>query len=169
MSINTKRVAGRRELWFDSFDEVLSDAERCVTQGYRPLGNWSTGQILSHLSRTIVGSVDGFGFRSPWFIRWFAPLLKQRFLKQRMPAGFKLPRAAAAELVPTDETAAAAGLELLGSAIAHVQSTSQRAPSPIFGPMSAAESDRLQFNHAAMHLSFLVPACDSQLTARTTA
>jgi len=71
----------RRELRFESLDEVLADVEILVSGGHRTVGNWTLAQILTHLQKTFDASIDGFGFESNWLIRKvLGPLFKKRFL-----------------------------------------------------------------------------------------
>ncbi len=51
-TINTKQVTGRRVVRYESFDEILADAERLAVVPTRTLGNWSIGQIFSHLAKS---------------------------------------------------------------------------------------------------------------------
>ena len=60
--VNTKTVTGRRELRYDNYDELLADAERLAGKEVRTLGNWSYGQILRHLARSIDAMIDGAPF-----------------------------------------------------------------------------------------------------------
>lgn len=157
MAVDTKHVTGRRTLAFQTLDEVLADAERCVRENYQALGNWSAGQIFSHLARTMNGSIDGMKFSAPWYVRWIMPLFKKKFLQGPMPAGFQLPANAREALVPQESVAAEQGLAELRAAIQRLKTTESRAPSPVFGRLTREESDQLNRGHAAMHLSFLVP------------
>src|SRR4051794_29468808 len=95
--INTAKVLGRRQLRFHSLDEIAADVERLAAfRHVQPLGNWSPGQVLEHLTLTMNNSIDGFPQFVPALIK---PLLrmfmKRRFLSKAMPAGFKLPAKAA--------------------------------------------------------------------------
>ena len=156
MGINTKTVAGRRQLKFHTLDEILADAERCAADNYRPIGNWSAGQIFSHLAKVMHGQIDGLPFTVPWPIRMMLKLFRRKFLAGPMPPGFQLPSSAAA-IMADPAVSTADGLDDLRKAVARLKSTTHRAPSPAFGKMTRDESDRLQCNHAELHLSFLVP------------
>ncbi len=85
-----------------------------------------------------------------------ARMMKKRILRGPMSPGFKLPPAAAKNLVPgptsTDE-----GLAALRAAIARQEREPNRAPSAFLGPLSHEEWNQLHLNHAALHMSFLVP------------
>ena len=154
--VNTKKVADRRTVRYANYQELLDDAARVAHGPHRVLGNWSAGQVFRHIATVMNSAIDGAPFRVPWYIRWPARLLKKVVLGRPMPAGFKLPPDAAAQLVPP-ETSAEEGLDLLRRAVGRLAAETQRAPSPVFGPMTREEWDRLQLNHAALHMSFLVP------------
>lgn len=156
MSVKTGRVAGRRSLRFNTLDEIIVDAERCVAENYRTLGNWSAGQIFEHLALVMDGSIDGLPFRVPAPVRFVLKFFKRRFIEGPMSPGFNLPKSGAS-LEPPATTTTEAGLEHLRQAVARSKATTVRAPSPALGVLTREESDRLQMTHAAMHLSFLVP------------
>ncbi|MBL8830453.1 MAG: DUF1569 domain-containing protein [Planctomycetaceae bacterium] len=159
MSVNTSKVTGRRQLKFQSLDEVLADAERCAGEGYRPLGNWSAGQIFAHIARAMHGSIDGMPFQVPWLIRCVLTLFRKRYINGPISPGVTLP-STAKSLIAEPSVSTEQGLADLRQAIARLKQTAARAPSPAFGVMSREDSDRLHMTHAAMHLSFLIPAHD---------
>lgn len=65
MSVDTKHAAGRRELHYGSLDELLADAEQIAAGPYKTIGNWTYGQILTHLTEAMESTLDGFSFRAP--------------------------------------------------------------------------------------------------------
>jgi hypothetical protein len=155
MAVKTKHVAGRRELQFHSQDEVLADAQRLAAGHTRTLGNWSLGQILSHLARSVEAAIDGTLPRPPWWLAWVIRGLKQRFLTKPMPAGFQLPRRRAENLLPP-ATSTAEGLAQLQAAVARMRREGIVHPHPAFGVMTAHEWDQLFLRHAELHLSFVL-------------
>jgi hypothetical protein len=157
MSVNTCKVSGRRQVRYQSLDELLADAERMATQPHRTLGNWSYGQILGHLAETCHMSIDGNRMKVPWPLRLIGRLLRNRVLTKPMSAGFKLPRRMAAALVPGDMPTAD-GLAALRRGIERLRTETRRAPHLVFGPYTAAEWDQLHLRHAELHMSFVVPA-----------
>lgn len=144
----------RRKLRFETWAEVLADAERLADGPVVALGKWTPGQIFLHLARGLDLAIDGAPPR-PWYVRfvgrWF---LKRRFLTATMSPGWKPP---AASLTPGD-TSPEAGLRALRSAIARYERVAARRPHPIFGALSAAEWNALQLRHAELHLGFLLPS-----------
>lgn len=157
MAIDTGKVLGRRTVRFESLQEVLQDAERLAAGEVRSLGNWSFGQILDHLAKTMEMTIDGFDFKAPWLIRIVAKLfMKKRFLTKTMPAGFQF-RKGMQGLLP-DEISIADGLDRLRRAVERLETETRRATSPIFGKTTVEESNQLQLRHAELHLSFVLPA-----------
>jgi hypothetical protein len=156
-SVDTAHVSGRRTVQYHSHEEVLADLERIAARGYQQLGNWSLGQIAKHQSVAMTTAVDGFPGRVAWPIRAFAQLfIKRKVLNEPMRAGVKLPAKFAKVLVP-DTTGDAEGIDALRTATHRLQTEPQRHPHGFFGKLSSAEWDKLLLNHAAMHMSFLIP------------
>ena len=67
----------RRELDFYTGEEVIQEIERLRCDGYEKTKNWNLSQICEHLTGTMRGGMDGFGFRLPWILR--ATLVKWIF------------------------------------------------------------------------------------------
>jgi hypothetical protein len=142
---------------YADLDELQADAERLAGVKYRTLGKWTYPQILDHLSRTTVASIDGFGFQAPWIARkLIAPLMKNSFLTKPMRAGFQLP-ARAASIIPAADLSLPAAVEKLRSALARFKAEPQRAEHPFLGKLASQESTALQLRHAELHMSFVVP------------
>lgn len=157
MPVNTRKVVGRREVRFESYHDLLHDAERLAAGDARLLGNWSLGQIFAHLSRNMEMSIDGASFKAPLPVRVVARLfMKQRFLQRPMPPGFRLP-ASAAEMLVAEATETEQGLAALRSSVLRLQSETERAAHPLLGELSLNEWDRLHMRHAELHLSFAIP------------
>jgi len=154
--IATKNVTGRRVLRFSTLDDILADAERLAAGRVRALGNWSLGEALAHLARTMKMSLDGASFRVPFFMRWIARLFKNRLLRSPMRPGFNLPRAAEAQLLASPPVSTEEGLNQLRAAIERLKREPQRAPNPAFGPLTREEWDQLHLRHAELHLSFFM-------------
>lgn len=156
MAVDVKRVPGRRELRFESLDEVVGDAEALVASPEtRTLGNWPLPRLLSHLTMTINNSIDGFQERAPWFIRLLAPLIKGKVLRKMTP-GIRLPKSAESYAFP-DAGPAAEALVKLRAAVARTKSERMTAPHPAFGAMTHDEWLQLHLRHCELHLSFATP------------
>jgi Protein of unknown function (DUF1569) len=158
--IDTAKVIGRRQLHFDSLDDILADVEGLAkSKDMRTLGNWSAGQVLKHLAILMNKSIDGFVTRPPLvvrvIVRWF---FKRRFLTKPMSAGFKLPAEAMAELGAPPTTNLDEGFQSIRHAIKRLKTEPTRAPSAVLGPLTADEWEQLHCRHCELHLSFLVPA-----------
>jgi hypothetical protein len=156
MAIDTRKVAGRRQLHFDTLADNLSEVERLNQGQINTLGNWSGGQILKHLATVMNGSIDGAPMRFAWPLRVLGRMLKGRILRSGMTPGFQLKRQAAEVLVPP-ATSWEEGLAIFRQAIKRLQTETKREPSPFLGPMTREEWDQLHCRHAELHLSFLVP------------
>lgn len=154
--IDSTRVAGRRQLRFSSYEDLLADVHAMNAQPSRHLGNWSLGQICEHLAKAIEYAVDGAPFKAPWVLRAVGPLIKKRIITRPMKPGFRLPKSAN-EYLPVNPDAAI-GIARLEQAIARYRAAEQVQPHAIFGPMTREQFDQLTFRHAEMHLSFVVPA-----------
>jgi Protein of unknown function (DUF1569) len=156
--VDTARVSGRREISYRNHDEVLADVERLGAGGYRQLGNWSLGQMARHLASAMNTALDGPAVRAAWPMRFVARLLfKNKVVRGPMKPGFQLPPKFAPSLVPA-ATADHEGIDVLRTAVRRWNSESQRHPHGFFGALTPAEWEQLMLNHAAMHMSFLLPA-----------
>ena len=159
VSIDTRKVEGRREVSYQSLEDLFEDARRCVAGRYVTIGNWSVSQIYHHLSVALHASIDGFGFQVFWPKRLLARILfKNRVLTGSIPSGYKIPKRMK-RLEPTDMPVADA-LSQLAVAIDRYQTNPKRAPHPLFGQLTSEESDQFQLRHAELHMSFIVPAED---------
>ncbi len=91
MPVDTAKVEGRRQLKFTTLDDILADLEGLNRGKPRTLGNWSAGQVLAHLATVMDWCLDGAPVTAPWYVRVFGWFMKNRFLRNPMPAGFALP------------------------------------------------------------------------------
>ena len=159
MAVDTKNVAGRREVRYESYDELLADVESLAGQETQVIGNWSFAQILEHLGIAIEGSIDGIPFKAPLPLRLVAKLfLKKKLLRGPLDPGFKIPDNAKPVLYPKEEKGLEEGLEHLRRAVARCQSETNRASHPLFDTVTCEEWDKWNLRHAEMHLSFVLPA-----------
>lgn len=162
MTVNTKTAPGRRDLRFDSYDELLSDAQKLADGEVMLVGNWTLGQIFQHLATAYNGSIDGLNFKVSWIIKVMARLLmKKKFLYGQMPSGFQIPEKNRAEFVPEDSTSIETALAALKAAVHRLQTESQRVVHPVLGELSRDEWDNWHWRHAEMHMSFAVPVTEN--------
>ena len=156
MSIKTGKVQKRRKLHFNSLTDLLTEAERlAAAPALKTLGNWSAGQIFSHLARAMDMSISGSSYRSPWYLRMAAKLIKRRMLTRTMPAGFKLPGPMQKILIASDSIRLEEGLQELRSAVKQLEQETVSQFHPVFGKLTDQEWKQLHLRHAEMHLSFL--------------
>ncbi len=158
MTVQTKSVKGRRTVSYQSYDDLLADAEEMAHGVVQTLGNWSLGQIFQHIATGLETSIDGSPLKFPFPIRLAAPFLKKRFLTKTLSPGFQLPASARKALVPDATVSTADGLDALRLAVSRCESENERALHPLLGRLSKKEWDQFNFRHAEMHMSFVVPA-----------
>jgi hypothetical protein len=152
--MSTATVA-RRRVRYESFDELLADAQRAVHGKAETTGKWSLGRILEHLAIGNEKSIDGFGFLAPLPIRMFAgTFLKKRLLTRGLKPGFRLPKRAEQILVP-EEIDPSAALDHLRRSVERLQTETKRSPHPFLGRMKVDESNRMNLRHAELHMSFV--------------
>jgi len=156
MTINTAKVPNRRELHFDTVQDILNDVERLDPATTKTLGNWSGGQILCHLTGVMNSSIDGTPLQFSWMLRMLGRMMKRHILTKGMKPGFQLKGQAAEVLVPP-ATSWEEGLQRFRRAAYRLQNESKREASPFLGAMTREEWDQLHCRHAELHLSFLLP------------
>jgi hypothetical protein len=151
------RVA-RRPLTFTSFDEVLPDVDQLL-RGHTTVGNWSLGQICSHLAQGFRFTMDGFPreVRAPWNIRkTVLPLLLRYILRTgRFPRGIWTP----AKYRPAPGVDARVEAESLRAALQRFAAHSgPLAEHPLDGTVSRVVWERFHRIHCAHHLGFALLA-----------
>jgi hypothetical protein len=156
--VDTAKIAGRRELHFNTLDDILADVDRLASgRQIKTLGNWSAGQIFEHVARVMEKSIDGFESKQPAIVRFIlGRTIKSWMLNKPMAAGFRLPKKAGAELI-APATSLEEGLAHIRKAIGRLQAEPNRVPSPFLGPLTREEWDKIHCRHAELHLSFLLP------------
>jgi hypothetical protein len=158
--VDTREVAGRRTLRFESINQVMVEVDRLAEAEHagrlRRLGNWTLGQTLAHLAAWAEYGYTGVPLQVPFFLRWVLRLRKRTFLYGPMRAGVRIPGVEGGTLatdpVPLDE-----GLGRFRSVMARLQAEAPTAPSPVFGSLTHDESIALNLRHAELHLGFLIP------------
>ncbi len=157
MTVDTAKVTGRRTLRFNSIAEAIADAEALLAKPYRTVGNWTAGQILDHLARTVRVMFDGPHIPAPWFVRTFiAPFMKKNFISGTVSPGFQFtPQMAAFR--PNDHAEAKTALEEFRQQFARLERETPTAPNPFLGKLTHEEWIGSMLRHCELHLSFLVP------------
>ena len=155
MAVDTKTARGRRELHYDSLDDLLRDAERVAGDDVTMVGNWSAGQVMRHLAITIDYSIDGFPFQFPWMLRkLLKTVMKRRFLTKPLSSGFKAPDYASS-VIP-DPVSPDEGLAELQTAVQRLKNESKRAPHPGLEALSVDQWNQFHLRHSELHMSFAV-------------
>ncbi len=151
----------RRTLDFRSADEVIEEIQRIRAVRYQRAGNWSLTQICQHLTATMNGGMDGFGFRLPWILRatlckWaFGYSLKKRKLGSGYPT-FKMLKPDAVESADDDA--------LIDECIRSIRRAAEfEGPIrdyPLLDNISVDDWRDFMWIHASHHLGFLIPKSD---------
>ena len=159
MAVDTKQVEGRRELQFQSLDDVLADLDQLTSGQVKTLGNWSLAQICLHLAAGLNSALDGSSFKPPLIFRLIGPFMKKKFLTGKMPTGFKIPKAAEGQFLPSNDVETEAAVGKLRSAIERLKAASDAdlVKHPMFGKMTKHDTEQFHLRHAEMHLSFAIP------------
>ena len=161
--VNTRAVAGRRVLHLDTLDDLSQEVNRVIAATaagrVRPLGNWSSAQVLWHLGRLIEFSVDGFPFRYNWALRAACRILStvswRWCINLAFRPGFRNPRGAQA-LEPDPSVSLEAAATFLREQIARIpRGARMTQPSPTGERVSHEQWIYVHLRHAELHLSFL--------------
>lgn len=158
--IDTAKVQ-RRSLRFANIAEARAElsaivaAQRAGT--LKPLGNWSASQNLNHIAAFIEYAFDGFPPEMPtppWPIRMVLRFLKNKYLKNGLPSGVRIPKVPGGTVGATESSLEEATARL-GRAFERLEQTAPTHPSPAFGAMTHAEWTQLNLRHAELHFGFL--------------
>jgi hypothetical protein len=155
---SSKVNAPVRELRFSTLEELEEELGRIedayVAGTLESTGNWSPGKILGHLAAWIDYGFDGYPMRAPFFVRAIGRLMKNAVMKQpTLKPGLQIPGAPGGTY-GTEEMDVPEGAAMLRTSIERLRMQTPPAH-PIFGPLTAAEWNRLHLGHAALHLGFL--------------
>ncbi|HPF40340.1 MAG TPA: DUF1569 domain-containing protein [Phycisphaerae bacterium] len=158
--VNTKRVAQRRSLRFETIDDAIREADLLVEASrrgrLRQLGNWSAGQCLGHVAAWIEYGYDGYPMKPPgWLLRMLLAWLGKKYLRTGMPAGIRISGAANGTYGTEDAEIADAAERFKNAFLRLKRGDIAPHDSPAFGPMSHEDRIQLNLRHAELHLSFL--------------
>ncbi len=159
--VNTRTSSGYRPLRFNSIEECIAEVNRIRAAedngNLRTTGNWTPGQIMSHVAAFIEYGYVGFPIGPPpFYVRWILRLRVGKVLRKGMPRGVRIPGIAEGTVGMQAMDTSEAAQRLL-TALGRLHSAEQvKFHSPAFGPMS--DNDRIQLNlrHAELHLGFFV-------------
>lgn len=152
----------RRSVQFNDLSEAIADVEALLRTGYQSVGEWSLGQVCTHVSSVMRAFIEGFP-EPPSSAR--APLWLTRNTLARFNGGRALLIRSVTgsvetfpEMVPSSDVEDATGLDTLRDWVARTKGHVGRfSPSPSVGVLGAREVDALHRLHCAHHLGFLVP------------
>lgn len=150
-------ASSKRALDFHTGDEVIAEIQRLRTGGYTKTKNWNLTQVCEHLTATMTGGMDGFGFRLPWILR--ATVIKwvfRRMLRTRkMSSGPTLKRLKPKTVDGPDDDA------VIDGCIAAIERakefTGPLKDYPFLDDLSVDDWQQFMWMHAGHHLGFLIP------------
>ncbi|HMN97385.1 MAG TPA: DUF1569 domain-containing protein [Phycisphaerales bacterium] len=163
--VETRTVAGWRELTFPDISSALEEADRLAAAErlgkLAAVGNWTLGQALGHVAAWTSYPYEGYPTRPPWFVRIIGRLLKRRLFAKRPPRGFRLPGVPggtlATEVLPTET-----GLARFRRAFERLERGAPEVPNPVFGPLTHREWIDLNLGHAALHFGYFSAVTDEE-------
>ena len=160
-ALDTRRVADRRKLHFTSIDEALADIDRLVAaerEGkLQRLGHWTLGQALGHLATWAQFAFDGTPLKPPLIVLWIMRLRKNKFLRDPMPGGVKIPKVPGGTL-GTEPLTLDEGLHRCRACLQRLDREAPSKPNVIFGTLTHDQWKQLNLRHAELHLSFFKPS-----------
>ena len=152
----------KRELKFNSLDEMIAEVHALSDNGYTSHGNWTLGQTCGHLANWARFPLDGFPKQGPilgamfWVMKHtIAPSMSRKILAN----GFKGGMPTDPKTVPkADQVSDEEGVEQLEQIVNRVKThTGEFHPSPLFGPMDKEIHTKVTLLHAEHHLGYLEP------------
>lgn len=156
MAVDTKTATGRRNVRYQTVDDLLADAERLAAMNARTIGNWSLGQILGHIAIAYNMGTKQAPMMFPAPMRFLArTFMKKRMTEGPIKPGFKVPNRFAARVLPKPMSVEE-GVDALRTAIARWKATPTRCVHPIFGNLTNEEWEKLELRHAELHMSFVM-------------
>jgi len=158
--IKTSAIAERRILRFESIDDALDEANR-LAPSYRrgqckQLGNWTLGQTFGHLATWADFSYSPCPIKAPWIVRFFMGFQKNKFLRNPMKPGIKIPRVDGGT-VGTEPMEMEEGLRRFMHAFERLKREKPTCPSPVFGLLTKLEAQAINQRHAELHFGFFLP------------
>ncbi|KAA1258043.1 hypothetical protein LF1_05580 [Rubripirellula obstinata] len=153
----------KRTLDFHTGDEVIAEIQNLRSSGYAKTKNWNLTQICEHFTSTMVGEMEGLGFRFPWIVRaTFGKWLTHRFLKTRkMPGVPTLPSLQPKSLADSeDDTIIEGCIRAISQCETFAGSLDDY---PFVDNLDHDEWRQLMWVHAGHHLSFLIPNESSEI------
>lgn len=158
--IDTTKVAEFRKLRFESIEECKAEVERikaaAASESLKTHGNWSPGQVMTHIAAWINYAYDGFEVKpAPFFVRWILWWGLAKMLREGMSPGVRIPGVEGGTTGMEDIEPIPAADKLLAALDRLASDEEAPHDSPAFGKMSDEDRVRLNLRHAEMHLGFL--------------
>ncbi|MEZ6096275.1 MAG: DUF1569 domain-containing protein [Pirellulaceae bacterium] len=157
---DSAKVSNFRSLRFQSIQELLNELDRIEAAensgNLKTEGNWSSGQILAHISNWVDYGWNGYPIGAPpFFLRWLMRMMGRRMIKKGMMRGVKIPKVPGGT-VGKDDVSMDEGLKRIRKSFERLQAGELSThDSPAFGPMSHEDRIQLNLRHAELHLGFL--------------
>jgi len=137
---------------FQSYTDIINEIQK-LQKGYTQNGNWTLGQICSHLSYYYRGSLEGFSKPLPWIIRATIGKIFRRLYLSEKPlkkGGATDPKSVA--LSGNENQQIQQALDLLKRL---EKNQGPLKPSSLIGELSNDEWKHIHLKHSAHHLGFL--------------
>ena len=150
----------RRNLRLESINDVIADVNRIAAAdasgGLRVTGNWSAGEILTHLSAWIEYAYDGYPIDAPpWVIQQVLKFHLRSILKNGMKPGVNIPGVEGGTVGQEQVDCDVACRRYLVALNRLASSEGAKYPSPAFGKLEKDKLVKLNLRHAELHLSFI--------------
>lgn len=152
----------KRQLTYNSFDEMMADVNLLLDHGYISNGNWTLAQACGHVADWMRFPLDGYP-TPPFFMRvifWMMKVTVGPGMKKKILAeGFKGGMPTAPETVPKpDALSDQQAVEQLQQTVDRVRAyNGVLLPSPLFGESDKATHEKVSLLHAAHHFGYLEP------------
>lgn len=150
-------VSSKRQLDLQSGNDVIAEIESLLTVDYVKTKKWNLTQICEHLTSTMVGEMEGLGFRLPWLIRATAgKVFTRRILRTRtMPSVPTLPSLQPQSRSYVEDRAIIQ--DCLKAIIRSEAFTGSLDDYPFVDNLQHDQWRQLMWIHASHHLGFLIP------------
>lgn len=151
----------RRDLAFNSLDEILTDVHALPAEGLTATGNWTPAENVEHISRAIGFCTHGYPEgKPPALQRIFATtifkLFSGKLLTMKLKPGYKFP-GGLDYFAPEKGVAWEEAVRRLEQNIADAKTHKMTHDSPVAGHLSHEQWVQLHCRHAELHLSFIHP------------
>lgn len=155
-----RKAENWRKLRFESIADCKAEVERILAADQQGIlqscGNWTAGQILSHIAAWIEYAYEGYPIKAPpFFIRWILKIGLRKMLEHGMSKGVRIPGIKEGTTGMEDVPTAQAADRLIAALNRLAKDDAIKEPSPAFGSMSHQDRIKLNLRHAELHLGYL--------------